>query len=100
MYIIANMGKRRKKAARAKTEKERKFKLIFDTPADGDTEDEDIYEVADSGMFLGTDDVQLIYNALREYTPTEEEQHLHSVLLEQLEETLVVNYGESYPNAN
>jgi hypothetical protein len=43
-------------------------------------------------MFLEKEDVQLIYHALREYKPAEQETHLHSVLLEEFEEILVVDY--------
>jgi hypothetical protein len=96
------MGKKGKKTELGKKEKARdsKYKLIFETPGEGESEAEDIYERADSGMLIGKDDVQLIYNALREYKPTEEEEHLHSVLLEQFEEILVVDYGQPYPDAN
>jgi hypothetical protein len=71
-----------------KTKKVRKTKLIVET-------DED-----EGGMFLDKEEVQIIYNALREYKPTEKEEHLHSVLLEEFEEILVVDYNEPYPEAN
>jgi hypothetical protein len=51
-------------------------------------------------MFLDKEEVQIIYNALREYKPTEKEEHLHSVLLEEFEEILVADYNEPYPDAN
>ena len=65
---------------------------------EGDVEDEkDEYE---GGMFLEKESIKLIYNALHEYKPTEDEEHLHSVLLEEFEEILVVDYNEPYPDVN
>ena len=54
----------------------------------------------DGGMFLEKEDMQLIYHALREYKPAEKEVHLHSMLLEEFEEILVVDYDEIPPNVN
>lgn len=71
-----------------KTKKIRKTKLIVET-------DED-----EGGMFLDKEETQIIYNALRSYKPTANEEHLHSVLLEEFEEILVVDYNEAYPDAN
>ncbi len=71
-----------------KTKKIRKTKLIVET-------DED-----EGGKFLDKEEVHIIYNALREYKPTEKEEHLHCVLLEEFEEILVVDYNEPYPDAN
>jgi hypothetical protein len=51
-------------------------------------------------MYLDKESIQIIYNALHEYKPTEGEVHLHSVLLEEFEEILVVDYNEPYPDAN
>lgn len=75
--------------------------LLLDTPI-GQAEAEDAYndESGDDGMFLEKQDVQLIYNALREYEPTPDEEHLHVIWLEQFEEMLVVDHGEPYPDAN
>ncbi len=71
-----------------KTKKSKQTKLIVET-------DED-----EGGIMLEKEDVQLIYNALNSYKPTEKEEYLHSVLLEQFEEILVVDYNEAYPDAN
>lgn len=57
-------------------------------------------EFDEGGMFLEKEDVKIIYNALRAYKPTEDENHLHSVLLEEFEEVLVVDYNEPYPDGN
>jgi len=51
-------------------------------------------------LFLEKEEVQLIYNALSTYKPTEDEEHLLSVLLEEFEEILVVDYNEPYPDVN
>ena len=66
-----------------------------DEKASEDKENE--YE---GGMFLDKESIQLIYNALSTYKPTENEEHLHSVLLEEFEEILVVDYNEPYPDVN
>jgi hypothetical protein len=52
------------------------------------------------GMYLHKEDIKLIHNALRDYKPTEKEAHLHSVLVEEFEEILVVDYDEPFPDAN
>ena len=61
---------------------------------DGDVDDDT------GGMYLHKEDIRLIYNALRDYKPMKQETHLHSVLLEEFEEILVVDYGEPFPDAN
>ena len=62
-----------------------------------DLEEEDIDEDEESGMYLEKEDIQLIYNALKHYKPTEDEEVLHSTLLESFEETLVVDYDVKLP---
>jgi hypothetical protein len=57
-------------------------------------------EFDESGIFLEKESIQLIYNALSAYKPTEREEYLHSVLLEEFEEILVVDYNEPYPDVN
>jgi hypothetical protein len=54
----------------------------------------------DADMFLNKEEMQIIYNALSSYKPTANEEHLLSVLLEEFEEILVVDYNEAYPDAN
>jgi hypothetical protein len=81
-----------------KTKKGMQTKIILvptDEKASEDKENED-----ESGMFLDKESVQLIYNALHEYKPTNKEEHLLSVLLEEFEEILVVDYNEPYPDVN
>ena len=44
--------------------------------------------------------MQVIYNALKRYKPTKEEEQLRDIWLEEFEEMLVVDYGEPFPDAN
>jgi hypothetical protein len=70
-------------------------------PEDDMSSEEDREEEFDEGgMFLEKESIQLIYNALSTYKPSEREEHLHSVLLEEFEEILVVDYDEPYPDVN
>jgi hypothetical protein len=93
-----NKKKKSKKLKKAKKAVRTKITLV---PADDISSEEDNDEEFDEGgMFLEKEDVQLIYNALSKYKPTENEEHLHSVLLEEFEEILVVDYNEPYPGAN
>jgi hypothetical protein len=51
-------------------------------------------EEAEGGILLEKEDIQLIYKALRSYTPTEKEEQLHDILVESFEELLVTEYIE------
>jgi hypothetical protein len=51
-------------------------------------------EEATGGIFLTKDDIQLIYKALRYYSPTEKEAQLHGILVEEFEELLATEYVE------
>ena len=81
-----------------KTKKARGIKATIVLADDLSSEDKDIEE--EGGMYLEKEDVQLIYNALSKYMPTEKEEHLHSVLLEEFEEILVVDYDEIPADVN
>jgi hypothetical protein len=83
-----------------KTKKGMETKIIL-VPADDMSSEENREEEFDEGgMFLDKESIQIIFNALREYKPTEDEEHLLSVLLEEFEEILVVDYKEPYPDVN
>jgi hypothetical protein len=83
-----------------KTKKGMETKIIL-VPADDISSEEDNDEESDEGgMFLDKESIQIIFNALREYKPTEDEEHLLSVMLEEFEEILVVDYKEPYPDVN
>ena len=92
-------AKGKKKSKKAKRGMKTKITLMPDDEGasenDGNGEDEE-----EGGMVLEKEDLKLIYNALRGYKPTEDEEHLHSVLVEEFEEVLVVDYNEPYPDAN
>jgi hypothetical protein len=49
---------------------------------------------AEGGILLETEDIQLIYKALRSYTPTEKEEQLYDILVESFEELLATEYIE------
>jgi hypothetical protein len=81
-----------------KAKKKDAIKVILmndvDTAEEKDLDEDDEEE---SGMYLDKEDALLIYNALKEYKPTEDEDVLHSTLFEEFEEILVVNYGVKLP---
>ncbi len=52
-------------------------------------------ELAEAGIHFEKEDVKIIYNALAAYKPTKDEEQLHSILLEEFEEILAVDYNES-----
>jgi hypothetical protein len=51
-------------------------------------------EEAEGGILLVKEDIQLIYKALRSYTPTEKEEQLYDILVESFEELLATEYIE------
>ena len=92
---------KKQKTKTRKTKTAVRTKIILVPADDISSEKKDGEEEFDEGgMFLEKESVQLIYNALSTYKPTEEEEHLHSVLVEEFEEILVVDYNEPYPDAN
>jgi hypothetical protein len=94
---MASANKRKKTK---KTKKGRQTKISI-VPADDISSQEDRDEdIDEGGMYLNKEELKIIYNALNSYKPSEKEDHLHSVLLEQFEEILVVDYNEPYPDVN
>jgi hypothetical protein len=92
--MASTKGKKKTK----KTKKGMETKIIL-VPADDISSEEDNDEESDeSGMYLDKESIQIIYNALHKYQPTEDEVHLHCVMLEEFEEILVVDYKEPYPD--
>jgi hypothetical protein len=51
-------------------------------------------EEAAGGILLEKEDIQLIYKALRSYTPTGKEEQLYDILVESFEELLATEYIE------
>jgi hypothetical protein len=49
---------------------------------------------AAGGILLEKEDIQLIYKALRSYTPTGKEEQLYDILVETFEELLATEYIE------
>jgi hypothetical protein len=91
-------AKGKKKTKKTKQDRQTKLSIV---PADDISSQEDHDEDFDEGgMYLEKEELKIIYNALNSYKPTEKEDHLHSVLLEQFEEILVVDYNEPYPDVN
>jgi hypothetical protein len=88
------------KKKNGKTKKIGQTKKILAPAGDMSSEEDREEEFDEGGMFLDKESIQIIFNALREYNPTEDEEHLLSVLLEEFEEILVVDYKEPYPDVN
>jgi hypothetical protein len=90
---------KQKKKKKKKANKKNAAKVILMTDEETDEEDSDEEEDEDEGgMHFEKEDVQLIYNALKSYRPTEDEKALYYTWLEMFEETLVVDYGVKLPD--
>jgi hypothetical protein len=81
--------KKKKKKVKKKNATKVFLMPVEETEEDIDDEDED-----ESSMYLEKEDIQLIYNALKNYKPANDEEMLHEILLEQFDEILVVDYGK------
>ena len=82
-----------KKKKKGKKTKEPRTRLI--PPGEDMPEDEEMDE-DESGVFLDKEDVQVLYNALESYKPTNaKEEQLRDIWLEEFEEMLVVDYEHS-----
>jgi hypothetical protein len=94
---MPNPKKLKNKKKQKKTKKGMKIIPMpaAETASENEEENED-----EGGIYLDKESIQIIYNALHEYKPTESEEHLHSLLLEEFEEILVVDYNGAYPDAN
>jgi hypothetical protein len=99
---MPNDNRPKKKRGHRKTKRgvRTKISLVPEDDISSEEENSSDEEVDEGGMFLEKEDVKLIYNALSAYKPNDKEEHLHSVLLEEFEEILVVDYNEPYPEAN
>ena len=90
------MAKKKKKKAK----KQNAIKVILSTDEESAADEEDIDDEEDdqSGMYLEKEDMLLIYKALKNYHPgTEDEEMTYELLVEQFEETLVVDYKVKLP---
>ena len=85
---------KQKKKKKANKKNTTKIILITDEEIEeGDSDEED----DESGMYFEKEDVQLIYNALKNYKPTKDEQALYETWLEMFEEMLVVDFKVKLP---
>jgi hypothetical protein len=93
--------KSKKKPKKTKKSSKQQTKVILVPEDDIGSEDHDPEEDFDEGgMYLEKEGLKIIYKALHKYKPTESEEHLHSLLLEEFEEILVVDYDEAPPDVN
>jgi hypothetical protein len=82
------MAEQKKKKLKIKADKKNATKVILST--DEETNDE---EDEAGGIYLEKEDVLVLYNALKHYKPTgDDEEMIHEMLVEQFEEILVVDY--------
>jgi hypothetical protein len=93
------MAEQKKKKKKNIADKKQATKVILMTDEDTN-EEKDIDEEEDdeSGMYLEKEDMLLIYKALKNYKPVNEEEEMtYEMLIEQLEEILVVDYKVKLP---
>jgi hypothetical protein len=96
-------AKKQKNKKLKKTKKDVRTKVTLVPEEDVSSKEEESEHKEDEsegGIYLEKEDMKLIYNALSAYKPTEDEEHLHSILLEEFEEIRVTDYGEPYPDTN
>jgi len=87
------MAEQKKKKGKKRADKQDAIKVILSTDEETDDEEDLDEEDAGGGIYLEKEDVLVIYNALKNYKPTgDDEEMLYEVLLEQFEEILVVDY--------
>jgi hypothetical protein len=90
------------KKKKKKAKKKNAIKIILptdeETEKEEDIDEEDVDEEEDEGgMYMDKEDVQLIYNALKNYKPAEKEIALYDTWLEMFEQTLVVDFRVKLP---
>jgi hypothetical protein len=79
--------------AKKKAKKKHAAKVILSTDEEDLDEEED-----ESGMYLEKEDMLVIYNALKNYQPVNDDEEMtYELLVEQFEETLVVDYKVKLP---
>jgi hypothetical protein len=90
------MAKQKKKKTK-KANKKNAIKIILSTDEETDEEDTDDEDEDEGSMYFEKEDVLLIYNALKNYKPTEDEQALYETWLEMFEEILLVDFKVKLP---
>ena len=86
-----------KKQKKNKTHKKNATKIVPMTGKETENEDIDEEDEDESGIYMEKDDVKIIYNALKHYSPTQKEKQRFDLLVESFEEMLVVDYGVKLP---
>ena len=87
------MAEQKKKKLKNIADKKNTTKLILST--DEETDDEDIDEEDEDagGIYLEKEDVLVLYKALKNYKPVnDDEEMVYEMLVEQFEEILIVDY--------
>jgi hypothetical protein len=93
------MAEQKKKKLKKKADKKQAKKIILSTDEEID-EEEDLDEDEEDagGIYLEKEDVLVLYKALKNYKPgTDEEEMTHEMLVDQFEETLIVDYKVKLP---
>jgi hypothetical protein len=91
-----SMAKAKKKKKKAK--KENAIKVILSTDEETDEAEDLDEDDEEGGIYLEKEDVLVIYKALKNYKPVhDDEEMVYELLVEQFEETLVVDYKVKLP---
>jgi len=91
-----SMAKAKKKKKKAK--KENAIKVILSTDEETNVAEDLDEDDEEGGIYLEKEDVLVIYNALKHYKPVhDDEEMVYELLVEQFEETLVVDYKVKLP---
>ena len=87
------MAEQKKKKKKKKADKKQATKVILSTDEET-AEAEDLDEEDDEGgMYLEKEDMLVIYKALKNYKPVNDDEEMtHEMLREQFEEILIVDY--------
>jgi hypothetical protein len=89
------MAEQKKKKQKNRADKKNTTKIIPMTDEEMDEEDIDEKE---GGIYLEKEDMLLLYKALKNYKPgNDDEKMTHEMLLEQFEEILIVDYKVKLP---
>ena len=92
------MAERKKKKLKNMADKKNAIKIIPMTDEETEEEEKDEQDEEAGGMYLEKEDVLLLYNALKNYKPTgDDEEMTHEMLVEQFEEILIVDYKVKLP---
>ena len=93
------MAEQKNNKLKKKADKKQATKVILSTDEeDLDEEDMDDEDEDAGGIYLEKEDVLVLYKALKNYKPgTDEEEMTHEMLVEQFEETLIVDYKVKLP---